>query len=100
MSDNALDKVLAEKWYILDKTGIYFRQPPTVDHEVCIVSQPRIEADADKAKARAAVAAKAPQLARQLEKILDSYDHGYSDFDWTLREARALLAAVREAAGE
>jgi hypothetical protein len=101
MSDGPLDKVLQETWEVNEVDR--FIQLLTHDGEtICVFQRKHL----NRSRARAVVASQAPEMARIVLALVHAADDGRADNgaifvgDGTIADARALLAALREAAGE
>jgi hypothetical protein len=107
MSDNPLDEVLRETWEVEtgDLMTVYVvgGDPDDWATQVCVCTHTPEENSRQLARARAAVASQAPELYRALAAIVEAWDipdTGWDIVTWPIEDARKILAAVREAAGE
>jgi hypothetical protein len=104
-NQDALIKVLEETWEVVATYWVYVkgREPNQIDGLVGHFGHTVVKWIKEKDAARAAVASKAPEMARIIMALVHAAENGRADNgaifvgDETIADARALLAAVREA---
>lgn len=99
---SAIDDVMQEVWRLGDDglSAYVAIEGRKYDDRVFQCDHSIARANLDLVKARAALAAKAPELARKLNTIVEVWGNNYDDWPGLIEECHALLAALREAAGD
>ncbi len=103
---SAIDDVLEERWEVEmgDLLTIYdlSREWDDPDVRVCVCDHSIVKGSREHAQARAAVASQAPEMARLLIAIVEKWGEGpgHGPLYDAVKQARALLASIREAAGD